>query len=69
MNSARWIYDRGSVLDVFKGCFSITVTYRFGVDTITSYELVIVRSILMGNDKEELVYELVLKHGSQVEFS
>ncbi|KAI3914242.1 hypothetical protein MKW92_027851, partial [Papaver armeniacum] len=23
----------------------------------------------MGNDKEELVYELVLKHGSQVELS
>ncbi|XP_026402465.1 uncharacterized protein LOC113298035 isoform X1 [Papaver somniferum] len=66
MNFARWIYDRGKVFDVLKEYFSFAVTYRIGIDTMTSCEVAPVGSILLGNYKEELVNELILKHGSQV---
>lgn len=41
MTSARWLYDGRKVFDVLNGYFSFALTYKLGVDTITSYELVL----------------------------
>ncbi|XP_026402495.1 uncharacterized protein LOC113298035 isoform X5 [Papaver somniferum] len=51
MNFARWIYDRGKVFDVLKEYFSFAVTYRIGIDTMTSCEVAPVGSILLERNK------------------
>lgn len=66
INSAPMIYDRGKLFDFLKGYFSLAETYKIGVDTTIFCELVLLGSILKDNYKEEWVYQLVLKHGSQV---
>ncbi|XP_026445320.1 uncharacterized protein LOC113345880 [Papaver somniferum] len=66
INSAPFIYDRGKLFYVLKGYFSLAETYKIGFDTTTFCELVLLGSILKNNYKEERVYKLVLKHGSQV---